>query len=127
MGTKVKYRTWKIIVCGTRTFNYYSLLADTLDEITLKMRDVIIITGAAKGADQLAEKWAFKNWFTVMRYHPDYQKYGKVAPIKRNQEMANTKAHLCIAFWDGKSRGTKDMIERARQAEIKTKIIRYEE
>lgn len=117
----------KIIVCGTRTFNYYLLLKRTLDKLTAKLKRITIITGAAKGADALAERWARENWRVVIRFHADWQKHGKKAGPIRNQEMIeymNGKG-ACIGFWDGKSAGTKDILERAKKNDLRVKIITY--
>lgn len=69
-----------------------------------------IISGGAKGVDQLGEKYAKENGLTLTQCIPDWDKYGKSAGFRRNEEMAE-RAQGLIAIWDGKSNGTKHMIE----------------
>ena len=54
----------------------------------------------------------------------DWEKHGKSAGYKRNQEMANVSTHL-IAFWDGKSRGTKHMIDIAKRDALKSHVVDF--
>lgn len=118
----------KIIVAGTRTFNNAELLAKKLHKLTRKIkRPVVIVTGAAKGADALAEKWAlsYPRMMTVKRFHADWEIHGKAAGPIRNQKMVDYADRL-IAFWDGESPGTADVIRRARKAGLKVKVFRYE-
>lgn len=113
--------TEKIIIAGSRTFNDYPFLVNKMDKLCRGMTSIIVLSGAAKGADALGEKWAFGWWWTVMRYHPDYKKYSNEAPLVRNQEMVENATRL-VAFWDGKSRGTADIIRRARKWGLKVKV-----
>src|ERR1700712_3281156 len=94
----------KIIVCGSRSFRDRELLTRTMDRLTRKFPRLIVLSGGAVGADGLGEEWAFSWWWTVMRYHPDYDTHGKKAPLVRNSEMA-AYATRCVAFWDNKSPG----------------------
>lgn len=120
----------KIIVCGRRSFINYKFLADKLDELTFKLRTVEVVTGGnKKGVDRMAQDWSYRNGYTYYNYHPDYKKYpGKVAPLKRNEEMAkHSGAMVCIAFWDGEeSGGTWDMIEQAHKYGLQVKIVRID-
>lgn len=69
--------------------------------------------GEAPGADRLCRDVAEKMGFEIQKRPADWNKYPKVAGFLRNKEMAKEGADLCIAFWDGKSNGTKDMMEQA--------------
>ena len=64
-----------------------------------------IVSGGAKGVDTLAKFFAQKNGLILTEFLPRYDLYGKVAPIKRNREIAEY-ADEAIAFWDGRSKGT---------------------
>lgn len=115
----------RIIVAGTRTFDDYLLLKEKLDQLTkyLTNKDFIILSGNAQGADRLGELWATRNFVTYQVYRPDYQKYKpKIAPIMRNQEMVDN-ADILVAFWNGKSTGTKDIIERAVNESLQRVIV----
>lgn len=116
----------KLIVAGTRTFDNEDLLYSQLDYIRASNPDkeLIILSGTAKGADALGEKYAEDNKLQVIRFYPDWDNHGKAAGPIRNGEMAKVATH-CIVFWDGKSKGTYSMIERARFYKLKLHIVEY--
>lgn len=121
----------KIIICGSRTFDDFALLCRKMNKLTSKItRPLIAVSGTAKGADLLGEKWfwelPFERRLLMKRFHPDWDRLGKKAGVIRNQEMVDYADRL-VAFWDGKSPGTKDCIERARKKGIKVKVIQYEQ
>lgn len=125
VGTESLEGRIKILVGGSRTFTNYALLSAKLDKyIQVEYPEAIILSGAAKGADALAEKWAFSHWHTVMRFHPDWDNHGKAAGLIRNVEMVK-QASLAIFFWDGKSPGTKHCIEKAKARGVRRKIILF--
>lgn len=133
---------FKIIIAGGRDFNDYPLLEKEVKRFIVEMaqgkklnrfRDLVVISGKQKtidangneyGADFLGEKFAKKNWIRIEDYPADWDKYGKAAGPIRNEEMAKNATH-CIVFWDGKSRGTKNMIENAQKYKLVLKIIHY--
>ena len=80
-----------------------------------------IISGGAIGIDTLAEEVADKRKISKSIIRPEYDKYGKKAPLIRNKEIVE-RAKLVIAFWDGKSRGTKFTIDYAKKLNKKIKI-----
>jgi hypothetical protein len=84
-----------------------------------------IISGGAAGADSLAERYATYWDIQITVVKPDWEKHGKVAGFIRNQEMIDLVPDMVIAFWDGKSKGTADIINRAKKAKIKTLIVYY--
>lgn len=65
----------------------------------------LIVSGGAKGIDRIAENYADRKGIKKLIIKPDYQKFGKVAPLVRNKEIVEN-SDLILAFWDGKSRGT---------------------
>ena len=85
--------------------------------------NIEIVSGAYyKGADKLAEQYAKEKGFLIKQFPANWNKFGKAAGPKRNQQMANYTDAL-IAFWDGKSRGTKHMIEMAKQSKLRMIIL----
>lgn len=116
----------RIIVAGSRDFTDYSRLCSRLDEIIADIHDEIeIVSGHARGADSLGERYARENGLKIAVFPANWDLYGKSAGVIRNQQMldyASKETPLVVAFWDGCSRGTLDMIKRARKAEIKTLI-----
>lgn len=115
----------KIIIAGGRTFTDYDFLKDTLDEI-LAVDDFEIISGGAKGVDALGERYAEARGLSVKAFPADWEKHGRAAGPIRNEEMARYADGL-IAFWDGTSRGTANMIDIAKRYALEIKIIRYDQ
>ena len=77
-----------------------------------------VVSGGAGGADSAGENWA-KLWkIPVKRFPADWKKWGKIAGIMRNCEMARY-ANACVVFWDGRSPGSKDMIHQAMRNSLK--------
>jgi predicted Rossmann fold nucleotide-binding protein DprA/Smf involved in DNA uptake len=111
----------KIAVIGSRGFTHYRLLVTTLDEIPNKK---MIVSGGAKGADQMAEQYAREHDIETKIFLPEYAKFGRGAPIKRN-ELIVKEADLVIAFWDGKSRGTKNAIDTAKALGKEVMIVQW--
>lgn len=118
-----------VLVGGTRTFADYELLCSKLDAYTAELERLVVVTGAAKGADTLAEKWAADRRHHVMRFHADWAAHGKKAGPIRNAEMAAYVAgrddRWAVFFWDGTSPGTRDCVTRCKAAGIPTKVVRY--
>lgn len=121
-----------IIVAGGRDFNDYELLCEEMK--THPYADITIIqggqvttnykTGEKYGADYLGGKWAHENNIPCKVFTADWEMHGNAAGPIRNQEMAR-EADILIAFWDGKSRGTKNMIDNANQLGLEVHIVRY--
>ena len=113
----------KIIIAGGRNFNDYALLKSILDSL-LKEQHFEVISGTAKGADSLGEIYAKENKLKIHYFKHDWS-IGKSAGYLRNKDMAEF-ADGCICFWDGKSKGTKHMIDLAKEYNLKLKVINYE-
>lgn len=144
----------KVIIAGSRTFNDYKLMKTELNILLAPEvldREIEIISGCQKtydkenktyyGADYLGEKYAKENNIPVKPFpadwnnlsHPDAviktnsfgKKYDAKAGERRNKQMAEYATH-CICFWDGKSAGTKNMIELAESHELIIQIIHFQ-
>lgn len=117
---------YKVIIAGCRDFTDYELLRVKCDYHlqNLRLEDIVIVSGHASGADSLGERYAQERGFQLETYPADWQAHGRAAGPIRNAKMANV-AHALIAFWDGKSRGTKNMIETARKYNLKVAVVRY--
>ncbi len=106
----------KIAIIGSRT-----LIVNNLEKYLPK--DVTeIISGGAKGIDTCARQYALKNNIKLTEFLPEYNKYGRSAPLKRNLQIIEY-ADMVIAFWDKSSRGTKFVIDNCRK--INKKVIVY--
>lgn len=114
-----------IVVNGSRTFRDYGKLCEVLDNLIPKEEraNYKIISGGAAGADQLVESYAVNNsiWLTVCI--PNWKKNGKAAGMIRNKHMID-KASMLVSFWDGRSPGTKQSIEYAREKGLEV-VITY--
>ena len=108
----------KVAVIGSRGFDDYEMVKNTLTllEITL------LVSGGAKGADSLGERYAKENNIEILIFKPDWEKHGKAAGMIRNTDIVNN-ADTIIAFWDGESKGTKDSITKAEKLGKPTIII----
>ena len=116
----------KVIVAGGRNFNDYNMLEQTLDYFLQNhMNDVCILCGMARGADMLGHAYAKKHGYKVEEHPAKWNIHGKRAGFIRNEEMANS-ADALVAFWDGKSHGTQDMIKRAKKHGLDIRVIRYD-
>lgn len=116
----------KIIVAGGREFDDEELLFETLDNILRKREpsEVQIVSGCARGADKLGEKYAEARGIDVKRFPAQWDIHGNAAGPIRNEEMAEY-ANACVCFWDGRSKGTNDMIKRAKAHSLRTKVVMY--
>ena len=117
----------KIVVAGSREYTNYNEAKKFIDKCISRIRKnnkIIIISGGARGADTLGEEYAKENGFKIERYLADWETYGKSAGPIRNKMMAQN-CNYVICFWDGKSAGTKTMIEYAKQynKEMRIKFI----
>lgn len=73
-----------------------------------------IVSGGARGIDACAEQYARENGIPIKVFLPEYNKYGKGAPLKRNIQIIDY-ADMVLAFWDGASHGTKFVIDKCRE------------
>lgn len=114
----------KVAIVGSREFNDYELLTERMDFLNSDGNIEAVICGCARGADSLGEKWAKERGIEVIRMPAEWDKYGKSAGYKRNDEMA-VAADAVVAFWDGESRGTAHMIRTASALKLDVRIVRY--
>ena len=114
-----------IAVIGGRDFNDYDLMRKVLNHHNDNLTFVnCIVSGGAKGADTLAEKYAAEISREMVVFKPDYKKYGRAAPFIRNTQIVEF-ADEVFAFWDGKSNGTRDAINKAKKLGKKVYVTHY--
>ena len=119
---------FKVIIAGSRGFSNYKLLKEKCNEYLREKRkeyNIIIISGGARGADTLGEKYAQDEGFSLEVFPANWNKFGKSAGFRRNEQMAEV-ADALIAFWDGKSHGTKHMIEIMENKKLLVRVVNYE-
>jgi len=108
----------KVAIIGSRNLKINCL------EKYLPKNTTEIVSGGAKGIDNCAKEFAITNNIKLAEFLPDYKRYGKGAPLKRNIQIIEY-ADLIIAFWDGKSVGTKHMIETAKRMGLDVRVKKY--
>lgn len=109
----------KIAVIGSRTFRDDRLLSKTLEAA----EPTLVVSGGAKGADHLAETWARRNGIQTLIFHPEHKKYKH--PYHHRNRLIVEACDELVAFWDGKSSGTKYTIGYARRMGKKVTVVRF--
>jgi hypothetical protein len=112
----------KIIVAGGRDFEDYFSVELALERVIASGDE--IVSGGARGADTLGERYAEEQNHPLKIFPAEWDKYGNSAGHIRNREMAKY-ANILVAFWDGKSRGTISMINNAMDAGLEVHVYRY--
>ena len=112
----------KVIIAGSRTITDYKIVKKAIEDSKVEITEVV--SGGAKGVDSLGEKYAEENNISCRYFYADWKninapnavvkenkwgKYNAKAGLNRNEEMAEH-GDVLIAVWDGKSTGTKHMI-----------------
>lgn len=115
----------RVIVCGSRRWHDREAISERLGALVHEFAPdyPVIVHGGARGADRIAGEEALKHGLLVEEHQAWWQGHGKAAGPIRNEEMAALGADRCIAFWDGRSTGTADMIARARKRAIPVEIV----
>lgn len=128
----------RVIIAGSRDFDDLPKLMNScnliLFNITAKHNNldkIRIVSGAARGADRLGEQYAKVAGYEISRFPADWDGLGKRAGYVRNAEMAkyaiaDENYGVLIAFWDGKSKGTKHMIDLAEKNGLEVHIVRLD-
>lgn len=132
---------FKVIIAGGRDFKDYEELRKFCDTILQNKENIEIVSGTAKGADLLGEKYALEKGYELTKflvdwndirnkpekqigYRVDGTPYWKLAGHDRNRKMGEYSDAL-ISFWNGYSRGTKNMIDIAKKKKLMFRIYYY--
>lgn len=118
---------YRVIIAGSRDFGDYGLLCEHCDKFLSQKNQthsIVIVSGTARGADQLGERYAHERGYDVQQYPANWERDGKAAGPIRNARMAKA-ADALIVFWNGRSRGTANMIDIARQKSLPYRIVRF--
>ena len=116
----------RLIVAGGRNLNDTRFIHDAIDKILCNtdLSEVELVCGMARGVDMVAFQWANKNNVPIKEFPADWDAHGKAAGPIRNRQMSNYATHL-IAFHDGVSRGTKNMLEEANKVGLRVRVVKY--
>lgn len=127
----------RVIIAGSRDFDDFPKLMNSCNDILSSITDknnnldkIRIVSGAARGAERLGEQYAEVAGYEVSRFPADWDGLGKRAGYVRNAEMAkyaitDGNYGVLIAFWGGKSKGTKHMIDLAEKKGLEVHIVRF--
>lgn len=110
----------RVAVIGSRKIQIDDLGRYLPDETTE------IVSGGAKGVDTCAREYALAHDIRLTEFLPDYRRYGRGAPLKRNLLIVEN-ADLVLAFWDGASHGTKHTIDHAEKLGVPVRVICFNE
>ncbi len=117
---------FKVIICGSRTFSDYEALKAFCDRVLVnkaKTHKVVIVSGTARGADTLGERYAKEKGYACLRFPADWNRYGRSAGMRRNEQMLQ-EADAAIAFSKNGSSGTENMIQITKAAGKKCAVYR---
>ena len=121
----------KMLIAGSRSIGYDRTIKDVmydydeqiihiLDSLYAVWKPTLVISGNAMGVDEIGECWARNNGIELKIFKPDWEKYGKSAGMRRNEEMVSY-CDKAIIFWDGLSKGSKntiDLLHRTRKEHV---------
>jgi hypothetical protein len=123
-----KSKVVKLVVAGSRSFNDYQKMSLILDNFRRRCvaegKILHIAGGGARGADSCAELYAKRNGIPFMSFPADWDRYGRSAGFRRNEEMARFGTELFV-FWDGSSRGTRHMIVSMKKRSKRVTIFHF--
>lgn len=117
---------FRVIVAGSRDIQSKTFIFQKLDALLARKINegecVQIVSGTARGVDQIGEEYAGNRGFACQRFPADWEAYGKQAGYLRNYQMAQN-ADALVAFWDGRSPGTRHMIKTAQTLHLEIRVI----
>jgi len=105
-----------LAIIGSRNCPPIDILAQ------LKSIPDTIVSGGARGVDTYAREFARVHGLRMIEYFPNYERYGRIAPLIRNRSIID-ECDCVLAFWDGQSRGTKAALDYAREQQKPIKIV----
>lgn len=114
----------RIIVCGSRGWTDREAIRSFLTEQDREHEHVVVVHGAAPGADRIAGEEAKRLGLKVEEHPAQWAMHGRRAGLLRNERMLALGCTRVVAFWDGESRGTEHMIRKAREAHAWVTVVR---
>lgn len=123
--------TFFCLIVGSRTYDNYETFSKIVDKAlsSKQNQEIIIVSGGAKGADQMAERYAKEHGYHLIVIEADWDNFGKKAGPIRNEQMHRFISHFpnrgALAFWDGKSRGTATNFKLAEKYGNQIRVYNY--
>ncbi len=108
----------KVAIVGSRSLNF------EIPEECIPKNTTLIISGGADGIDKMGREYAKKHKILIYEILPEYNLYGKNAPLVRNDLIIKL-SDMVVAFWDGKSRGTKNVIEKCKKLSKPIRVYNF--
>lgn len=116
---------FRVVVAGSREFNDFERLCADLDYLlSRRLPDVEIISGCARGADTLGERYAAMRGLPCRRFPADWARFGRAAGPLRNAAMAAV-ADAAVVYWRPGSRGSADMVRAAQARGLRVVVRRF--
>lgn len=116
----------RVVISGSRSITDHKFIFEKLDTLLQKFNKEhntkYLIGGEARGVDSAISKYAESRGWLYIPVKPEWDLYGKSAGYKRNLVMLNLASHF-IAIWDGKSRGTNNVIDIATRLDLPLRIV----
>jgi len=110
-------KSMKVIIAGSRSFTDIERVFSELDSYHFWYFDITeCVCGMANGVDIIGKEWCLTKNIPVKEFPADWDKHGKAAGPIRNKQMAEY-SDCAIVIWDGKSKGSKNMIEQMKKAQ----------
>lgn len=129
-------QTFRVLCCGDRNWTDRQIIHDRLVRLANEVRDlthgfvwetknITVVEGEANGADKISRQEAVKLGMEVESHPANWEKYHRAAGPIRNAEMLSSGVDLVLAFHDdlSRSKGTADMVKRARKAGVSVEVI----
>lgn len=107
----------RVAVVGSRTLSPQNI-QDYLPPETAEL-----VSGGARGVDQAARACALRLDLPLTEFLPDYRRYGRAAPLKRNLQIVEY-ADYVLAFWDGVSTGTRHILDLCAAQKVPCRVVR---
>ena len=123
--------TLYLLIAGSRDYDNYEEFSDILESTIERIPhdDIEIVSGGARGADRLAERYAEEHGLIMRVFYADWETDGKRAGILRNIKMQNyikdKPNRACLCFWDGESRGTQSNFKMATERNTPLYVYNY--
>jgi YspA, cpYpsA-related SLOG family len=108
----------RVIIAGSRSFHNYTRLCEIMEQLIPSLNITEVVSGCANGVDRLGERWAQARGIPVKRFPADWNAFGRSAGPIRNKQMAQYADALIAIKGSAVSRGTDNMIEQARKAQM---------
>lgn len=118
----------KVLMCGSRTWDDLEAIVRWLGNLRGEHGEALVVIsgGAPRGADRICASVCDALGISLVEVPAEWERYGKRAGILRNVKMLNLEPQLVIAFWDGRSAGTRHTIDEATRRGIPVRIVSHE-